>query len=72
MHVMRPGERSCHLYGGEDNGMNIITPSSAHPGGLLLMMGDGHVDFAQQDIDLPIWWSWGSRDGGEIVSATEE
>lgn len=66
---MHPGDRSCHLYGGEDNGMNIITPSSAHPGGLLVLMGDAHVEFALDSIDLPIWWSWGSRDGGEVPNA---
>jgi prepilin-type N-terminal cleavage/methylation domain-containing protein/prepilin-type processing-associated H-X9-DG protein len=65
MHVMPPGERSCHLYGGEDSGMNIITPSSAHPGGVLVLFGDGHVEFARDSIELPVWWSWGSRDGAE-------
>jgi prepilin-type N-terminal cleavage/methylation domain-containing protein len=66
MHVLPMNKRSCHLYGGEDNGMNIITPSSAHPGGLLVLMGDGHVTFVTEDIDMLIWWSMGSRDGGEM------
>jgi prepilin-type N-terminal cleavage/methylation domain-containing protein len=67
MHVLKPGERNCHLYGGEDNGMNMITPSSAHPGVTLILMGDGRVEFASDSIEVHLWWSWGSRDGGEIV-----
>jgi prepilin-type N-terminal cleavage/methylation domain-containing protein len=71
MHVNPMNKRSCHLYGGEDNGMNIITPSSAHPGGVLVLMGDGHVDFVTEDIDMPIWWSMGSRDGGEMKGLSD-
>jgi prepilin-type N-terminal cleavage/methylation domain-containing protein/prepilin-type processing-associated H-X9-DG protein len=66
MHVMPIGHRSCHLYGGEDDGANIITPSSQHPGGVHVLMGDGRVEFISEDIALPIWWSMGSRDGGEV------
>jgi prepilin-type N-terminal cleavage/methylation domain-containing protein len=65
MHVNPINMRSCHLYGGEDDGMNLITPSSAHPGGVLVLMGDGHVNFVAQEVDMPIWWSMGSRGGGE-------
>lgn len=66
MHVMPPNDRNCHLYGGEDNGMNIITPSSAHFGGVLVVMGDGHVEFVADEVELRLWWGWGSRDGGEV------
>lgn len=70
MHVMPPGQRSCHLYGGEDDGANLVTAASAHPGGLHLLSGDGHVAFVAEDVERAIWWALGSRDGGEGVGAT--
>lgn len=70
MHVMPIGERSCHLLGGEDDGGNAVTPSSQHPGGINLLMGDGRVEFTSESIDLRLWWSRGSRDGGEVAGAS--
>jgi len=68
MHVMPIGERSCHLYGGEDDGTNIGTPSSLHRDGVHVLMGDGRVEFIDSSIDLPVWWSMGSRNGDEVAS----
>ncbi len=67
MHVFPPGQRNCHLYGGEDNGQNIVTPSSRHIGGMHTLMGDGRVAFLTTSIDRPIWWSIGSRNGSEVA-----
>lgn len=67
MHVMKPGERSCHLYGGEDDGANLITAGSAHNGGLHILMGDGHVAFTADEIADEVWWAIGTRNGGEVV-----
>lgn len=68
MHVMPINERNCHLYGGEDNGANIVTASSQHKGGAQLAFADGHVQFFSQTVDLTTWWAIGSRNGGEVVS----
>ena len=68
MHVMKPGQRSCHLYGGEDDGANLVTAGSAHPGGLHVLLGDGHVSFMAEEIEEEVWWAMGSRNGGETVS----
>lgn len=65
MHVMPIGQRNCHLYGGEDDGTNIVTPNSQHVGGVHVLMGDGRVEFTAEAIDIVVWWSMGSRDGGE-------
>jgi hypothetical protein len=65
MHTMPINQRSCHLHGGEDDGNNITTPSSNHPGGINVLMGDGTVHFVNESIDMKIWWSIGSRNGGE-------
>lgn len=65
MHVMPINDRNCHLYGGEDDGSNIVTPSSMHRGGVNVLFGDGRVQFIEEGIDLPTWWSIGTRNGGE-------
>lgn len=65
MHVMPINQRNCHLYGGEGNGMNIVTPSSRHRGGVHVLMGDGAARFVAETVDMRVWWSSGSRDGGE-------
>ena len=67
MHVMPINERNCHLYGGEHSGANVVTPSSQHPGGVHVVMGDGSVHFISESIEMSVWWSMGSRDGGETV-----
>ncbi len=68
MHVMPMNGRNCHLYGGEATGEIIVTPSSLHSGGINVLFGDGSVRFAKQSMDRAVWWSLGSRDGGEVVS----
>ncbi|MCA9157487.1 MAG: DUF1559 domain-containing protein [Pirellulaceae bacterium] len=67
MHVMPINTRNCHLYGGEDDGSNIVTASSNHVGGAQLCFVDGHVQFVSENIDNRVWWSIGSRNGGEVV-----
>jgi len=46
-----------------------IGASSAHPGGVNVMMGDGSVRFIKDTIAQRIWWSLGTRAGGEVISA---
>ena len=41
---------------------------SAHPGGVMVTFGDGHVDFMSDTIDLTLWRNLGSVNGGSIVS----
>ncbi len=65
MHVMPINSRNCHLYGGEDDGTNIVSASSNHVGGAQLAFTDGHVNFVSQNTDPVVWWSIGSRNGGE-------
>ncbi len=67
MHVMPINSRNCHLYGGEDDGSNIVTASSKHAGGAQVVFVDGHVQFISQSISSEIWWAIGSRNGGEVV-----
>lgn len=69
MHVMPINARNCHLYGGEDDGTNMVTASSRHTGGAQSVYVDGHVAFLSQSIDRNVWWAIGSRDGAETISS---
>jgi len=72
-HVMPPNTRNCrygtsvlaqeiHSYIGN----NIaITPSSNHPGGVNVLLGDGSVTFFSNSVDMRLWWNLGSRDSGD-------
>jgi len=68
MTVMPINQRSCHIYGGEDDGNNIITPSSHHFDGLNIVMGDDAVRFINTSIDMRVWWALGGSNDGESVS----
>lgn len=67
MHVMPINARNCHLYGGEDDGTNMVTASSRHVGGAQIVYADGHVAFVSENTDSVVWWSIGSRNGGETT-----
>jgi prepilin-type N-terminal cleavage/methylation domain-containing protein/prepilin-type processing-associated H-X9-DG protein len=45
-----------------------MPPSSRHPGGVNLLLGDGSVRFVKQTIDLATWRALGTKNGREIVS----
>ncbi len=77
-HLMTPNRRSCFFEGGGSNwwdkvhewdGDSGITASSEHPGGVNVLMGDGSVRFINEAIDERTWWSLGSSNGGEVISA---
>src|SRR5262249_49582883 len=72
-HVSTPNTRSC--AGMDGSGMMSMTnmpvqipPSSNHPGGANVLLGDGGVRFIKDSISLPSWRAIGSRNGAEIVS----
>ncbi len=46
-----------------------VTTRSNHPGGVQVLMADGHVQFIKNSINLATWQALGSRNGGEVVSA---
>ena len=50
---------------------DAIPPSSNHPGGVNCAMSDGSVKFIKDTINLQAWWSLGSRNRGEILSADQ-
>jgi prepilin-type N-terminal cleavage/methylation domain-containing protein/prepilin-type processing-associated H-X9-DG protein len=43
--------------------------SSAHPGGVNVLFADGSVKFVKNSIARRIWWSLGTKAGGEVISS---
>jgi prepilin-type N-terminal cleavage/methylation domain-containing protein/prepilin-type processing-associated H-X9-DG protein len=72
-HALPPNTRNCR-YGSSTQahdihsfvGNNIaITPSSNHPGGVNVLLGDGSVFFQSDSVDVGVWWKLGTRNGNE-------
>ncbi len=65
-HVGTPNSRSCGFFTAL---RAIMPPSSRHPGGVNLLLGDGSVRFTKDSIDRLIWRALGTTSGGEVISA---
>jgi prepilin-type processing-associated H-X9-DG protein len=48
-----------------------IPPSSEHPGGVNLLLGDGSVRFIKTSIALGVWRALSTRNGGKIISSSD-
>jgi prepilin-type N-terminal cleavage/methylation domain-containing protein/prepilin-type processing-associated H-X9-DG protein len=71
-HVMTPNSTSCAGLGFPGSMANMsmaVPPTSRHPGGVNILMGDSSVRFVKDSISLPTWRGIGSRNGGETISA---
>lgn len=44
-----------------------VAARSRHPGGVLALFGDGHVQFVSSTIQASTWQALGSRDRGEVA-----
>jgi prepilin-type N-terminal cleavage/methylation domain-containing protein/prepilin-type processing-associated H-X9-DG protein len=70
-HADTPNRRICGDYNdhgnppGGDMSWGVIPPSSNHPGGVNVLLGDGSVNFVQNSIDPRLWVALGTRNGGE-------
>ncbi|MHC5537575.1 DUF1559 family PulG-like putative transporter [Singulisphaera rosea] len=63
---------ACRLDGGPNNYPDdgfTWAANSAHPGGVNTLFGDGGVKFIKNSIDRRIWWTLGTKAGGEVISA---
>jgi len=71
-HVAPPNQVSCAGLGFPGNMANMsmqVTPSSRHPGGVNVLMGDASARFIKNSVDLQTWRAVGTRNGSEIISA---
>jgi prepilin-type N-terminal cleavage/methylation domain-containing protein/prepilin-type processing-associated H-X9-DG protein len=71
-HVAPPNQNTCaapDFAGSMANMAMQVPPSSRHPGGANLMMGDGSVRFIRNSVNLQSWRALGTRDGGEVLSS---
>jgi prepilin-type N-terminal cleavage/methylation domain-containing protein/prepilin-type processing-associated H-X9-DG protein len=66
LHVTPPDTRSCGFFASL---RAVMPPSSHHPGGVNLLLGDGSVRFIKDSINLATWRALGTRAGGEVISA---
>lgn len=46
-------------------------PTSNHPGGVNVCLGDGSVRFIKDSVGLQPWWALGTRAGGEVLGADQ-
>jgi prepilin-type N-terminal cleavage/methylation domain-containing protein len=65
-HVSGPNSRSCGFF---ISLRAVMPPSSHHPSGVNLLLGDGSVRFTKDTINLAIWRGLGTIAGGEVISA---
>jgi prepilin-type N-terminal cleavage/methylation domain-containing protein/prepilin-type processing-associated H-X9-DG protein len=66
LHVTGPNTRSCGFFTAL---RAIMPPSSRHPGGVNLLMGDGSVRFVKDSVNIATWRALGTRAGNEVISA---
>jgi len=65
-HVSTPNKKSCFV-GGDWAHDGFLTASSAHPGGVNILFGDGTVRFISDNIDASMYRALGTRASGELV-----
>jgi len=78
-HVSTPNSRTCAamsggmmMPGASMANMSVqLPPSSAHPGCVNLVFGDGSVRFIKESIALGVWRALSTRNGGEVVSSSD-
>ena len=72
-HKMPPNTPSCRysaLTEGQLSSAAAITAGSRHHGGAFTLLMDGGVRFVKSSVQRRIWASMGTRNGGEVNTAT--
>jgi prepilin-type N-terminal cleavage/methylation domain-containing protein len=71
-HVAPPNQTSCAGNPFPGNMANMamqVPPSSNHPGGVNVLMGDASGRFIKTTVDVQTWRNLGTRNGGEVISS---
>ena len=58
-------EMPCVVQGGLED--EYYAARSRHPGGVNVLLGDGHVEFYENTVDLQVWRALATVRGGEII-----
>lgn len=76
-HIRAPNDPQIDCRGGvplSNRGPSVwnlvshnITAHSFHPTGVNALFCDGHVQFVTDNVNLRIWWAYGSRSLGEVI-----
>lgn len=48
-----------------------LPPSTNHPGGVNVLMGDGGVRFVKDSIALNVWRGLSTRNAGEVIGGRD-
>jgi prepilin-type processing-associated H-X9-DG protein len=73
-HVSTPNSSTCASLGFPGSMANMamqVPPTSLHPGGVNVLMGDGAVRFIKDSINLATWRGVGTRNGGEVIGTID-
>jgi prepilin-type processing-associated H-X9-DG protein len=80
-HTQTPNRRSCYWTGVQSfpavssdqdyagATQTMVAASSAHPGGVNVLFGDGSVKFIKNSVGYQAWYAIATVAGGEVVSA---
>ena len=60
-----PADMPC-VTGSTEEG-EYFSARSAHPGGVNVLFGDGHVEFTSDDVDFAVWQAIATVAEGEVV-----
>jgi prepilin-type N-terminal cleavage/methylation domain-containing protein/prepilin-type processing-associated H-X9-DG protein len=69
-HVSTPNTNTCAglgFTGGMKNMSMCQPPTSAHPGGVNVLLGDGSARFVTDTIDLATWRALGTRQNSDLL-----
>jgi prepilin-type N-terminal cleavage/methylation domain-containing protein len=64
-HIDVPNRRSCGFFA---IGRAVMPPSSQHPQGVNVLLGDASTTFTSNDVSLQAWRAMGTRNGQEVFS----
>jgi prepilin-type N-terminal cleavage/methylation domain-containing protein len=66
-HTLVPNSRFRDCVAGNNQAEGHMAARSYHVGGAHVLLGDGAVRFASENIDLGVWMGVGTRAGGEVL-----
>jgi prepilin-type N-terminal cleavage/methylation domain-containing protein/prepilin-type processing-associated H-X9-DG protein len=70
-HILSPNRAGCVGSNNSVPLLELIPPSSFHPGGVNILFGDGSTRFVKDAVDPRAWSSLGTRAGGEVLSSAD-